>query len=191
MIARSFSRMTSRMCEAGWLHCPEFVQSSIFLTMTTRTLLLDAAARAATYIEGLPSRSVAPTAEAVAALAQFDQRFPEHPRDPSHVLRDLDEIGSPGTGASAGGRYFGFVIGATRPAALAANMLATSWDQNAGLTIISPTTAKLELVALHWLLDALHLPPTCAAGFVTGATMANFTGLAAARHMLLERAGWN
>jgi Glutamate decarboxylase and related PLP-dependent proteins len=107
------------------------------------------------------------------------------------VLRDLDEFGSPGTGASAGGRYFGFVIGATLPAALAANMLATSWDQNAGLTIISPTTAKLELVALRWLLDALHLPPTCAAGFVTGATMANFTGLAAARHSLLRRAGWN
>ena len=70
-------------------------------------------------------------------------------------------------------------------------MLASAWDQNCGLTIISPTTAKLEIVALQWLLDVLHLPPTCAAGFVTGATMANFTGLAAARHSLLERAGWN
>lgn len=159
--------------------------------MNTRTLLADAADRAATYVEGLPSRSVAPSDEAVAALSHFDEPLPEHPRHPSRVLRDLDEFGSPGTGASAGGRYFGFVIGATLPAALAANMLATSWDQNAGLTIISPTTAKLELVALRWLLDALHLPPTCAAGFVTGATMANFTGLAAARHSLLRRAGWN
>lgn len=159
--------------------------------MNTRTLLADAADRAATYVEGLPSRSVAPSDEAVAALLHFDEPLPEHPRHPSRVLRDLDEFGSPGTGASAGGRYFGFVIGATLPAALAANMLATSWDQNAGLTIISPTTAKLELVALRWLLDALHLPPTCAAGFVTGATMANFTGLAAARHSLLRRAGWN
>jgi glutamate/tyrosine decarboxylase-like PLP-dependent enzyme len=159
--------------------------------MKTRALLADAASRAATYLEGLPSRSVAPSAEAVAALSYFDQPLPEHPREPSGVLQDLDEFGSPGTGASAGGRYFGFVIGATLPAALAANMLATSWDQNAALTIISPATAKLELIALRWLLEALHLPPTCAAGFVTGATIANFTGLAAARHSLLRRAGWD
>ena len=123
--------------------------------MSTRTLLADAANRAATYLEGLPFRSVAPSTEAVDALSHFDEALPEHPRDPSRVLRDLDEFGSPGTGASAGGRYFGFVIGATLPAALAANMLATTWDQNAALTIISPTTAKLELIALHWLLDAL------------------------------------
>ena len=159
--------------------------------MSTRSLLADAASRAATYLEGLPSRSVAPSAEAVAALAHFDQPLPEHPQDPSRVLGDLDEFGSPGTGASAGGRYFGFVIGATLPTALAANMLATSWDQNSGLFVISPTTAKLESIALRWLLDALHLPATSAAGFVTGATMANFTCLAAARHALLERAGWD
>ena len=159
--------------------------------MTTRTLLRDAADRGATYIEGLSSRSVAPSADAVAALARFDQPLPGHPRDPSSVLSDLDQFGSPATSASAGGRYFGFVIGATLPAALAANMLTSSWDQNSGLVVISPTVAKLETVALRWLLDALHLPPTCAAGFVTGATMANFTCLAAARHSLLERAGWD
>ncbi|HEY2895842.1 MAG TPA: aminotransferase class V-fold PLP-dependent enzyme [Gemmatimonadaceae bacterium] len=159
--------------------------------MSTRTLLSDAANRAATYLEGLSSRSVAPSAGAVAALSHFDETLPEHPRDPARVLRELDEFGSPGTGASAGGRYFGFVIGATLPGALAANMLATSWDQNAALTVISPTTAKLELIALQWLLDALHLPTTSAAGFVTGATMANFTGLAAARHALLKRLGWD
>jgi glutamate/tyrosine decarboxylase-like PLP-dependent enzyme len=159
--------------------------------MNTRTLLTDAAARAATYLEGLPERSVAPSAEAVAALVHFDRPLPEHPQDPARVLSDLDEFGSPGTGASAGGRYFGFVIGATLPAALAANMLTTSWDQNCGLVVISPTTAKLESIALRWILDALHLPPASAAGFVTGATMANFTCLAAARHALLERAGWD
>jgi glutamate/tyrosine decarboxylase-like PLP-dependent enzyme len=159
--------------------------------MSTRTLLLDAAARAATYLEGLPSRTVAPSPEAVAALARFDEPLPEEPRDSLRVLRQLDDIGSPGTGASAGGRYFGFVIGASLPGALAANMLASAWDQNCGLTVISPTTTKLEVIALRWLLDVLHLPPTCAAGFVTGATMANFTGLAAARHALLARAGWN
>jgi glutamate/tyrosine decarboxylase-like PLP-dependent enzyme len=159
--------------------------------MTTRTLLRDAADRAATYLEGLPSRSVAPSTAAVAALSHFDRPLPDQPTDAASVLRELDEVGSPGTSASAGGRYFGFVIGATLPAALAANMLATSWDQNAGLVVISPTTAKLETVALRWLLDVLHLPPACAAGFVTGATMANFTCLAAARHTLLQRAGWD
>ncbi|MDQ2931929.1 MAG: aminotransferase class V-fold PLP-dependent enzyme [Gemmatimonadota bacterium] len=159
--------------------------------MSTRTLLRDAADRAATYLEGIDARAVAPTARAIAALAAFDRGLPERPVDPATVLSELDEVGSPGTSTSAGGRYFGFVIGATLPAALAANMLATTWDQNAGLVIISPTTAKLEAVALRWLLDALHLPAESAAGFVTGATMANFTCLAAARHALLERAGWN
>ncbi len=159
--------------------------------MTTRSLLADAAGRSATYLEGIDSRSVAPTAAAIAALARFDQPLPERPLEPAAILRELDEVGSPGTSTSAGGRYFGFVIGATLPSALAANMLATSWDQNAGLVIISPTTAKLEIIALRWLLDALHLPAESAAGFVTGATMANFTCLAAARHALLERVGWN
>ncbi|MDQ2766327.1 MAG: aminotransferase class V-fold PLP-dependent enzyme [Gemmatimonadota bacterium] len=159
--------------------------------MTTRSLLRDAADRASTYLEGLDSRPVAPTADSIAALAQFDGALPERGIDPAAVLAQLDDIGSPGTSASAGGRYFGFVIGATLPAALAANMLATSWDQNAGLVVISPTTAKLETVALRWLLDALHLPSTSAAGFVTGATMANFTCLAAARHALLARVGWD
>jgi glutamate/tyrosine decarboxylase-like PLP-dependent enzyme len=159
--------------------------------MSTRTLLRDAADRAATYLEGIDSRSVAPTPDAISALAHFDRNLPEHPLDPAAILRELDETGSPGTSTSAGGRYFGFVIGATLPTSLAANMLATAWDQNAGLVVISPTTAKLETVALRWLLDALHLPATSAAGFVTGATMANFTCLAAARHALLKRAGWN
>jgi len=159
--------------------------------MSTRTLLRDAANRAAAYLEGIDARGVAPTPDAISALARFERDLPEHPLDPSAILRELDETGSPGTSTSAGGRYFGFVIGGTLPTALAANMLATAWDQNAGLVVISPTTAKLETIALRWLLDALHLPATSAAGFVTGATMASFTCLAAARHALLQRAGWN
>jgi glutamate/tyrosine decarboxylase-like PLP-dependent enzyme len=159
--------------------------------MSTRTLLRDAANRAANYLDAIDSRSVAPTPDAISALARFDRALPEHPLEPASILRELDETGSPGTSTSAGGRYFGFVIGGTLPTALAANMLASAWDQNAGLVVISPATAKLETVALRWLLDALHLPATSGAGFVTGATMANFTCLAAARHALLKRAGWN
>ena len=159
--------------------------------MSTRTLLRAAANRAANYLDAIDSRSVAPTPDAISALARFDRDLPEQPLEPASVLRELDETGSPGTSTSAGGRYFGFVIGGTLPTALAANMLASAWDQNAGLVVISPATAKLETVALRWLLDALHLPATSGAGFVTGATMANFTCLAAARHALLKRAGWN
>jgi glutamate/tyrosine decarboxylase-like PLP-dependent enzyme len=92
---------------------------------------------------------------------------------------------------TAGPRYFGFVVGGTLPAALAANWLASAWDQNAGLAVLSPTAARLEEVALRWLLDVLGLPPECGVGYVTCATQANFAGLAAARHTLLARQGWD
>ena len=107
------------------------------------------------------------------------------------MLAELDDVGSPATVASAAGRYFGFVTGGALPAALAANWLAGAWDQNAGAAVMSPVAAALEDVALRWLTDVLALPSGCAGGFVTGATMANFTALAAARHALLRRAGWD
>jgi glutamate/tyrosine decarboxylase-like PLP-dependent enzyme len=91
----------------------------------------------------------------------------------------------------AGPRFFGFVIGGSLPAALAANWLATAWDQNAGLFAATPISALLEEVSLAWLIDALKLPPGCGGAFVTGATVANFTALAAARHAVLARVGWD
>jgi glutamate/tyrosine decarboxylase-like PLP-dependent enzyme len=106
-------------------------------------------------------------------------------------LQWLDEIGSPATMAMAGPRFYGMVIGGSLPAALAANWLAAAWDQNTGLYQLTPGTAYLEIVALRWLLEVLKLPPKSGAAFVTGATVANFTALAAARHAVLKRAGWN
>jgi glutamate/tyrosine decarboxylase-like PLP-dependent enzyme len=103
----------------------------------------------------------------------------------------LDDIGSPGTVATAGGRYFGFVIGGSLPAALAANWLAGAWDQNAAMQVMSPVAAKLEEIVLGWMVDLFDLPSGSGAGFVTGTTMANFTALAAARTALLRRVGWN
>jgi glutamate/tyrosine decarboxylase-like PLP-dependent enzyme len=103
----------------------------------------------------------------------------------------LDRIGSPATVAVAGRRYFGFVIGGSLPAALAANWLASAWDQNAGLFVSSPIGAVLEEVSLKWLLDVLKLPAGSGGAFVTGATVANFTALAAARNTVLEHAGWD
>lgn len=154
-------------------------------------LLDDAARRASRYLEALNDRAVAPTQGALAALARFDQAFPEHTTSAQAVLAELDEIGSPATMASAGGRFFGFVIGGALPAAVAANWLATAWDQNAGLVVTSATNAALEKVSMRWIKDILHLPPQCAGGFVTCATAANFSALAAARHALLARAGWD
>src|SRR5256714_8037128 len=154
-------------------------------------LLRATAERAARYLAGLQDRAVAPTPEALANLRRLDEPLPEHPTDPAAVIRLLDDIGSPATMASAGGRFFGFVVGGSLPGAVAASNLAAAWDQNAGIVVLSPIAARLEQVAMRWLLDVLGLPPACGVGFVTCATQANFSGLAAARHALLARRGWN
>jgi glutamate/tyrosine decarboxylase-like PLP-dependent enzyme len=156
-----------------------------------RELLADFLDRALHYIDSLDSRRVAPSIEAVERLALLDKPLPEHPADPRIVLQMLDEIGSPATVASSGGRYFGFVTGGALPAALAANLMAGVWDQNAAYRVMSPIAARIEDVCLKWLLEALRLPAGAGGGFVTGATMANFAGLAAARRAVLLKAGWN
>ncbi len=156
-----------------------------------KTLLAETADRAAQYLAGLAHRNVAPLPEDVARLHALGGALPQGPSDPAEVLALLDDIGSPATVATAGGRYFGFVIGGSLPAALAANWLAGAWDQNAALQVMSPVAAKLEEIVLAWMVDLLGLPSGSGVGFVTGTTMANFTALAAARTALLQRAGWN
>lgn len=156
-----------------------------------RELLSRTAEIAARYLETLDDRSVAPTSEALARLAELDRPLQQDPQNPADVLDTLDRIGSPATMAMAGPRYFGFVIGGSLPAALAANWLAGAWDQNPGFFASSPIGTVLEEVSLRWLLDVLHLPAESGGAFVTGATVANFTALAAARHAVLERAGWD
>lgn len=156
-----------------------------------RELLEAASQRAIAYLEGLEHRPVAPHRAALDRLHDLDIPFPEDGLDPQAVIRQLDEIGSPATVASAGSRYFGFVIGGSLPASVAAEWLAAAWDQNAGLKAASPISARLEEVSMRWLIDALDLPAEAAVAFVTGATVANFTALAAARHALLARRGWD
>ncbi len=153
-----------------------------------RQLLENAAERAIKYLEGLDDRSVAPQ---TGHLSQLEENLPEVSGDPAETLRILDEIGSPATMGMAGRRFFGFVIGGSLPVTLAANWLAGAWDQNSVLYSVSPGTAHLEQVALRWLVDLLGLPAGTGGAFVTGATVANFCGLAAARHAVLEKAGWN
>jgi glutamate/tyrosine decarboxylase-like PLP-dependent enzyme len=156
-----------------------------------KALLSSASKRAIRYLEGLRERRVFPSGDTRQRLAELEFAFPQEPTSPVRVLELLDEIGSPATVASAGGRYFGFVTGGSLPAALAASWLAAAWDQNGTYTVMSPVASKLEKVALDWLLEALGLPAGTGVGFVTGATMANFTALAAARHAVLEKLGWD
>ncbi len=154
-------------------------------------LLRHAADRAATYLRDLESRRVFPSSAAVRRVAELGGSLPASPVDAEEVLALLDEIGSPATVASAGGRYFGFVVGGSLPAGLAANWLASAWDQNAMSSVSSPVAAKIEEIVIGWLLDLLRLPQDCAGALVTGAMMANFTALAAARHAVLAKHGWD
>lgn len=158
----------------------------------TRTAVLrQAADSAVAYLDGLDSRPVAPTPESVAGLRTLCGPLPEEKTDPAEVVRLLGEVGGPATMAISGGRFFGFVIGGCLPAAMAASWLVSTWDQNAGLWIATPISADLEATAVDWTRELLGLPEGTAGGVVTGATVANFTALAAARHRLLDRAGWD
>lgn len=156
-----------------------------------RELLENTAQRAISYLENIGDRSVAPSSEAIAKLSTLDEPLNDGPTSPDQVIELLDDICSPATMAMAGPRFFGFVIGGSLPVTVAANWLAGAWDQNTGFYTSTPATSHLEQVGLNWIVDLLKLPADCGGAFVTGATMANFSALAAARHALLKRAGWN
>jgi glutamate/tyrosine decarboxylase-like PLP-dependent enzyme len=153
-------------------------------------LLEDAAQRASRYLESLADRAVRPDPAAVQRLAELDIALPAEGVQGAEVLKLLDERVGPATMAMAGPRFFGFVIGGALPVTVAANWLATAWDQNTGLYRVTPGVAHLEQVALAWLKDLFGLPASTGGGFATGATMANFTALAAARRSVLQRVGW-
>jgi glutamate/tyrosine decarboxylase-like PLP-dependent enzyme len=154
-------------------------------------LLEDVAARASAYLRASADRTVAPPASAVDALAELYQPLPESPSSPQDVVALLDRVGSPATVVNSAGRYFGFVNGGALPASVAASWMAAAWDQNVSLRVMAPGAVAFEDVALEWVRDVLGLPEGTGGAITTGATMANFSGLAAARHALLEKAGWD
>ena len=154
-------------------------------------IMRDAAERGVRYRETLGDRAVAPSEGAIAAVGGFDEALSEQGRDDAETLAMLDDIGSPASLAMAGPRFFGFVIGGSLPVTVAANWLATAWDQNSAMNEVTPAMATLEDVSRRWLCELLCLPQDSAVGFVTGATIANFTALAAARHRVLANAGWD
>jgi len=154
-------------------------------------VLVKAGQCASEYLTSLQDRRVFPSDKELANLAALDDTLADQGADPAEIIDLLHRLGSPATFASAGGRYFGYVIGGSLPVALGANWLAGAWDQNAFMASASPVAARIEETALHWLLDVLRLPAGCGGAFVTGATMASFTALAAVRHALLAKSGWN
>jgi glutamate/tyrosine decarboxylase-like PLP-dependent enzyme len=143
------------------------------------------------YLDELPERRAFPDEAALKELDKLAVSLPDSPTDASKILDILNTIGSRNTVASNGGRYFGFVFGGSLPVSLAANWLASAWDQNAVFKISSPIAAQTEKVAGRWLLDLLKLPAGSAVGFVTGTTMANFCGVLAARQSIHQRKGWD
>jgi glutamate/tyrosine decarboxylase-like PLP-dependent enzyme len=154
-------------------------------------LLEDATSQALGFLNGLPERAITSSASLEELRSGLGGSLPESPSDAKRVVAELARAAERGLVATTSGRYFGYVIGGALPASIGAEWLTAAWDQCAGFHALSPAAAVAEQAAAAWLLDLFGLPPHASVGFVTGAQMANFTGLAAARHAVLRRAGWD
>jgi len=154
-------------------------------------LLRETAEKSIRWLEALPFRRVGPWASAEELRKSLGGSLNEEGMNPSEVLSFFSQEAEPGLTGSPGPRYFGFVTGGALPASLAADWLSSAWDQNAVLAVSSPAASAAEDIVSEWVLDLLGLPPESSVGFVTGCQMANFTCLAAARHEVLRRSGWD
>jgi glutamate/tyrosine decarboxylase-like PLP-dependent enzyme len=159
--------------------------------VTERELLGRTAELAADYLETLDTRPVRPEQSYREMLALLDRPLPEHSSEPRAVVEELAQVAEAGIMAIGSGRWFGFVAGGAVPSSLAADWLVSAWDQNTGLAEPTPATSALEVVAGKWVLDLLGLPAHSSFAFVTGCQMAHVTCLAAARHAVYRRAGWD
>ena len=159
--------------------------------MSKYHILEQAARQAMNYLDQIETRRVYPSTTALQSLRNFSSSLPGKGIENEQIISQLYNIGSQNTVATNGGRYFGFVFGGTLPASLAANWIASAWDQNAVFKLSSPVAAHLEKIAGQWILDLIQLPASSAVGFVTGTTMANFCGAVAARYHLCKQMGWD
>ena len=159
--------------------------------MHERELYRQAADYASDFVETLQTRPIRAEADVDELTSSLGGPLPEGPTDPRAVIASLVENVEPGLCATPSGRFFGFVIGGAVPASVAADILTSAWDQNAGLYVAGPAAAVVEEVCRGWLIELLGLPPHVSVAFVTGAQMAHVTALAAARHHVLEKAGWD
>lgn len=156
-----------------------------------RELLRRTAEIASDFLETLDDRPIWPQADVDELRATLGGPLPEGPSEPREVIETLADAAEPGVVGIPSGRYFGFVIGGALPASLAADWLTSTWDQNAGLVVGGPSAAVVEEIAGEWLKDLLGIPSTASFSFVTGCQLAHVTSLAAARHAVLERVGWD
>lgn len=154
-------------------------------------LIADAAQRARSYLSCGDSAPVFPRANAIDALSGFAGSLPDGPSDSYDVLAQLDQLGSPATVRTTKGRYFGYVIGNSEPVATAANILASTWDQNVAVPELAPSAAHLDAIAARWVCELLKLPSSSIATFCGGASIANLTCIITARDALLSRMGWD
>ena len=159
--------------------------------MTERELLARTAALAADYLETLDTRQIRPERGYREMHELFDRAVPDRRADPGDVVEELAAVGEQGVMAIGSGRWYGFVAGGAVPSSLAADWLVSAWDQNTGLAEPTPATSALEAVTGRWVLELLGLPPDSSFAFVTGCQMAHVTCLAAARHSVYRRAGWD
>ena len=167
------------------------LQDAMFREFAAKTLFEQVQTYGFAYLDEVFQRNVFPTEAALNDLRHFEEPLPEDPCAASAVIELLHRYGAPATNAQLGGRYFGFVNGSAVPAGLAAKQLASFWDQNTGMYVMSPIAAQLETVVEGWLQEIFGLPTSTVASYVSGTSMANFCGLAAARYRLLQRQGWD
>jgi glutamate/tyrosine decarboxylase-like PLP-dependent enzyme len=167
------------------------IREAMFHEMSDKSIFNLARDYAFEYADNSLSRNVFPTPDAINGLREFDEELPIGSSKAEDVLKQLHKFGSPATVIENGGRFFGFVIGGTIPASLAARWLADFWDQNAGMFVTSPVASKLETVVEGWLRQAFGLPDNVVSGFVSGTTTAVFCALAAARYRVLKQMDWD
>ncbi len=167
------------------------IQQAMFHEMHEQSIFDSAQKHAMHYLHHVFERNVSPTDEAVSDLVHFEEQMPKDSSKGTDVIDMLQKYGAPATTAQLGGRYFGFVNGSAVPVGLAAKNLATYWDQNPAMCVISPIASKLESVVEKWLIELFGLPERTVAGFLSGTSTANFSALAAARYRILKRQGWD
>jgi glutamate/tyrosine decarboxylase-like PLP-dependent enzyme len=167
------------------------LQETMFQELKDKSIFKQVTTHAYEYLDTVLDRNVYPTDSDLSNLKYFEEKLPEHSAKADEVIELLNKYGAPATVAGLGGRYFGFVTGSAIPVGLATKSLATFWDQNSAMQVLSPVSAKLELVVESWLKEIFGLPSQTVAGFVSGTSMANFCGLAAARYRVLKNLNWD
>ena len=170
---------------------PKKLQKKMFHEMEQKDIFRQAQKYAFDYADNVLERNVYPTPDAIADLEMFVEKLPESTGNATEILEQLNKYGTPASVAQTGGRYFGFVNGGVIPASLAARWLSDFWDQNTALYVISPISSKLEKVSESWLRELLGLPEKVVAGFVSGSSLAIFSGLAAARYRIFQNNNWD